>query len=195
MKRFILLSLFLIGCLCMNGFILPPVEEDLPEPPKATAPIDTEKVAEAKILNLLNLNNVYGEDFTDNEALVNAAAINLRSYATESGFIEDDIVTAYIKDIYDIDIEITDSINVNMPKKQGYVYLIPRGYTAYSHEIISVTDNGDYVTVISFVSVDSHDSNTVIGTATTKLAKNENASFGYNIISSDIDYNAVSFAA
>ncbi len=195
MKRFILLSLFLIGCLCMNGFILPPAEQELPEPPAVSAPADAEKVKEAKLLNLLNLNNVFGEDFTDNEALVNAAAINLRSYATEQGFIDSDIVTAYIKDIYDIDIEINDTINVNMPKKQGYVYLIPRGYTAYSHEIISVTDNGDYITVISFVSVNSHDNNTIIGTATTNLAKNENASFGYNIISSDIDYNAVSFAA
>ncbi len=195
MKRFIFLSLFLIGCLCMNGFILPPNEQKLPEPPTAVAPADAGKVKEAKILNLLNLNNIYGEDFTNNEALVNAAAINLRSYATEQGFIESSIVTAYIKDIYDIDIEINDMINVNMPKKQGYVYLIPRGYSAYSHEIVSVADNGDYVTVISFVSVDSHDNQTIIGIATTNLAKNSNASFGYNIISSDIDYNAVSLAA
>ncbi len=195
MKRFVLLSLFLIGCLCMNGFILPPAESTLPEAPAVSAPADAQKVAEAKILNLLNLNNVYGEDFTNNEALVNAAAINLRSYASEQGFIENDIVTAYIKDIYDIDIEINETINVNMPKKQGYVYLIPRGYTAYTHEIMSVTDNGDFLTVVSLVSVDAHDSHSVIGTATTKLAKNDSASFGHNIISSDIDYNAVSFAA
>lgn len=195
MKRFIFLSLFLIGCLCMNGFILPHNAQALPESPAVLAPADASKVKEAKILNLLNLNNIFGEDFTDNETLVNAAAINLRSYATEQGFIENSIVTAYIKDIYDIDIEINDTINVNMPKKQGYVYLIPRGYTAYSHEIISVTDNGDYITVTSFVSVDSHDNQTIIGTATTNLAKNESASFGYNIISSDIDYNAVSLAA
>ena len=179
----------------MNGFILPPAEQELPEPPAVLAPADAGKVKEAKILNLLNLNNVFGEDFTDNETLINAAAINLRSYATESGFIENSVVAAYIKDIYDIDIEINDTININMPKKQGYVYLIPRGYAAYSHEIISVTDNGDYITVTSFVSINSHDDQTVIGTATTNLAKNEDASFGYNIISCDIDYNAVSLAA
>ncbi len=195
MKRFILLSLFLISCLCMNGFIMPPVEQPTSQNEVVFAPADMAKVAEAKILNLLNLNNVYNDDFTDNEALVNAAAINLRSYATANGFIENSIITAYLKDIYDIDVEINDSINVNMPKKQGYVYLIPRGYSSYTHEILSITDNGDSVIVVSLVSVNSHDGTDVIGTATTTLIKNENSSFGYNIINSEIDYNAVSLQA
>ena len=195
MKRFVLISLFLIGCLCMNGFIVPPTETIKDDTAPVVVAPDKEKVFEAHIANLLNLNNVYGEDFTDNEALVNAAAINLHTYANESGFIPNEIVTAYIKDIYDIDIEINDSINVNMPKKQGYVYLIPRGYSVFTHEIISITDNGDYLTVVSLVSVDTHDSVTTLGTATTRLSKNESASFGYNNICSDIDYNAVSFAA
>ena len=195
MKRFVLLTLFLIGCLCMNGFISPPVESPINTEPVVQAEPDMAKVAEAKILNLLNLNNVYNDDFTDNEALVNAAAVNLRSYATANGFIENGIVTSYIKDIYDIDVEITESINANMPKKQGYVYLIPRGYTAYSHEIISITESDECITVVSIVSIDAHDSNEVIGTATTVLVKNANASFGYNILNSEIDYNAVSFAA
>ncbi len=194
MKRFIILSLFLVSCLCMNGFILPPVAEN----PSDVAPIcevaDTKMVAQAKIQNLLNLNNVYGDDFTNNETLVNAAAINLRSYANENGFIPNDVVTAFIKDIYDIDLEITDAINVNLPQKQGYVYLIPRGYTAYTHEITSITEGPDFITVTSFVYVDAHDSHVAVGTATTKLVKNDSACFGYNIIDSEIDYNAVSAA-
>ena len=195
MKRFILLSLFLIGCLCMNGFILPPVEQSAPLNPSVQVPADKEKVEEARILNLLNLNNIYGDDFTDNEALVNAAAINLRSYASANGFIENSIITSYIKDIYDIDLEITEDININMPKKQGYVYLIPRGYSSYTHEIISISKGEDFIKVTSLVSVNAHDGLDVIGTATTILIKNENSSFGYNIINSEIDYNAVSFAA
>lgn len=195
MKRFVLLSLFLIGCLCMNGFILPPVEQ--PSAPNAAVqpPADQEKVEEARILNLLNLNNIYGDDFTNNEALVNAAAINLRSFATANGFIENGIITSYIKDIYDIDLEINDNINVNMPKKQGYVYLIPRGYSSYTHEIVSISRSEDFIKVVSLVSVNSHDGLDVVGTATTILFINENSSFGYNIINSEIDYNAVSFAA
>ena len=195
MKRFILLSLFLIGCLCMNGFIAPPARIQKSDEAPIIALADNEKVFEAHIANLLNLNNVYGEDFTDNEALVNAAALNLRSYANEFGFIKNEIVTAYIKDIYDIDIEINDKINADMPKRDGYVYLIPRGYTAFSHEVLSITDNGDFLTVISIVSVNTHDSYSTVGTATTRLEKNANASFGYNIISSDIDFNAVSKVA
>ncbi len=195
MKRFILLSLFLVSCLCMNGFFLPPIEAQTQNEPPVIATADESKVAEAKMQNLLNLNNVYGDDFTNNEALVNAAAINLRSYANENGFIENDVVVSYLKDIYDIDIEITDKINVNLPQKQGYVYLIPRGYTAYTHEIVSVNENEDFITVVSLVYIDTHDSQVSVGTATTKLVRNENASFGYNIIDSEIDYNALSAAA
>ena len=195
MNRFVLLSLFLIGCLCMNGFIAPPAQTVKNDAAPVVVAPDKEKVFEAHIANLLNLNNVYGEDFTDNEALVNAAAVNLHTYANESGFIPNEIVTAYIKDIYDIDIEINDTINVNMPKMQGFVYLIPRGYSVFTHQILNITDCGDYLTVVSLVSIDAHDSASVIGTATTRLAKNDTASFGYNIICSDIDYNAVSLTA
>ncbi len=194
MKRFIILSLFLVCCLCMNGFILPPVTENVPEVAPIMEVADSRMVTQAKIQNLLNLNNVYGDDFTNNETLVNAAAVNLRSYANENGFIPNEVVTAFLKDIYDIDIEITDAINVNLPQKQGYVYLIPRGYTAYTHEIISVTEEQDFITVTSFVYIDAHDSHVAVGTATTKLIKNDTASFGYNIIASEIDYNAVSTA-
>ncbi len=195
MKRFILLSLFLVSCLCMNGFILPPAETNPINYDAVIAEADQSKVAEAKMQNLLNLNNVYGDDFTNNEALVNAAAINLRSYANENGFIENDIVVSYLKDIYDIDIVINDTINVNLPQKQGYVYLIPRGYTAYSHEIVSISENEEFITVVSLVYIDTHDSQVSVGTATTKLVKNPSASFGYNIIDSEIDYNAISAAA
>ena len=195
MKRFALLSLFLICCLCMNGFILPPLETIAEDEPVIVTVADDSKIAEAKIQNLLNLNNVYGDDFTNNEALVNAAAINLRSYANENGFIENNVVVSYLKDIYDIDVEINDTINVNLPQKQGYVYLIPRGYSAYTHEIISVNECEDFITVVSLVFVDTHDGQISIGTATTKLVKNAKSSFGYNIIDSEIDYNATSSAA
>ena len=195
MKRFVLLTVFLIGCLCMNGFIVPP--KDVPQDTTQNEVVlpDSEKVFEAHIESLLNLNNIYGDDIYDNEALVNAAAVNLRSYADEFGFIPNGVVTSYIKDIYDIDVEIDDSINVDLPKKEGFVYLIPRGYACFTHEILEILEIDGGLTVTSLVSAKTHDGISVVGTATTVLEANETSSFGYVIVSSYVDYNVSSYAA
>lgn len=187
MKRFIAACLFLACCLCMNGFISVPAKTESTTVSVLTP--DAEKVENARIENLLNHNNVYGEDFLSNEKLTNLAAISLRSYADENGFIDEAIITAYVKDVYDIDLVITDDINADMPKKEGYVYLIPRGFTNYSHSIISITDNVDYVTVRSNVTVYYHDGGQDTGVATTILIPNDSTAYGYNIIDSNIIFN------
>ncbi len=190
MKRFIFIALFLVCCLCMNGFIsMPKNASEGGAKAVIQTEFDGEKALESHIINLLNLNNVYGDDFTDNERLVNKAAISMRSYANANGFIEEGIITAFVKDMYDIDLVITDDINKDMPQRDGFVYLIPRGYTLYSHDITDITDMGEYLSVTSGVKVLYHDNYVEIGTATTKLVKNANGSFGYSIMDAQIVYN------
>lgn len=193
MKRFTLIALFLIGCLCMNGFMTMPktVETPLNENIIETE-FNSEKAFESHIVNLLNLNNVYGDDFTDNEKLVNKAAISMRSYANANGFIEESIIVSFVKDMYDIDLVITEDINKDMPKRDGFVYLIPRGYTLYNHTIMDITDMGKYLSVTSSVNILYHNDCVEVGTATTKLVKNPNCSFGYSIMDSQIIYNSFS---
>lgn len=187
MKRFVFIALFLAACLCMNGFLVAPtkaVEEQSFNP---------ELVFEAKIENLINLNNVYGEDFTNNEKLTNRAAAALSSYADENGFIPESTVTTYVKDLYDIDLVITEDINADMPKKEGYVYLIPRGFTAFSHSIREIEDMGSYFRVTSDITLSYHDGESVTATAVTLIVQNNESSFGYNIINADIFYSTVSY--
>ena len=76
-----------------------------------------------------------------------------------------------------------------MPKKDGYVYLIPRGFTEYKHDVILITDMGDYIEVISEVTITYHDLGTDKGIATTYIVKNENSPYEFNILNSVIDYN------
>ncbi len=187
MKRLIAVCLFLASCLCMNGFITQPAKTDNTVVSSVTP--NAALVENARIENLLNNNNVYGEDFLNNEKLVNLAAVSLRSYADQNGFIEESIITSYVKDLYDIDLFITDNINADMPKKDGYVYLIPRGFTKYSHSIVSVTESTDYILVISNVTVYYHDGGCDTGVATTILVPNAQTAYGYNIIDSSIAYN------
>lgn len=193
MKRLLFVSLFLIACLCMNGFIVAPATESSAEPTvtdvsNQTTP-DPEQVLKARLENLLNINYVYGDDILDNEKLLNKATISLKSLADDNGFIEEAAVVAFIKDLYDIDLVINDSLNTDMPKKEGYVYLIPRGYTKYEHTITDIAYDGDAIRVTSAVKVNYHDGEAVYATATTLFIENQNSRFGYSILSSDITLN------
>lgn len=190
MKRLIAVLMVLVVSLSINGFIMPATAS----PSEKNESFDPQKVMEAKIENLLNRNNVFGDDFTDNQKLVNKAAISLRSYAGEDGFIPEEIVISYIKDMYDINIVITDDINFDMPKKEGFVYLIPKGYSVYRHKILSVEETKDCITVISAVSAEYHDDCSSVGTAKTILIRNSSSAFGFSILSCDIDYNSVAAA-
>ena len=190
MKRFILVFLSLIACLSVNIIATSSAADAGTVPATEIAAPNTEKVTAARLENILNLNNVFNDDFTDNETLVNKSAIALRAYADDDGFIKNDVVVSYIKNIYDVDMVITEDINKNMPKKAGCVYLIPRGYSVYTHKILSVTDEGEYIKVISAVSAKSHDNSESIGTAVTFFKKNEASAFGYNIINCTVDFTA-----
>ena len=198
MKRVLFVSLFLIACLCMNGFIVAPatVADTSPDVTNVVneASPDPQLVLEARLENLLNINYIYGDDILDNEKLLNKAAVSLKSLADDNGFIEQTAVTSFIKDLYDIDLVITDDMNSDMPKKEGYVYLIPRGYTKYEHTITGISVEDGVIRVTSAVKVNYHDSEATEATATTIFVENQNSRFGYNIVSSEINYNINSLA-
>ncbi len=176
MKKFSILALLLCCCLFLNGFIsvAPAVA------PKA----DVNAVKSARFQNMLNINTVYGEDFLDNQKLVNAAMIVLKDYADDEGFVESSIVSAYIKDMYDINVDINEKINEGLPQKDGHVLLIPRGYSIYKHTVTNVQTCDGYILVTSDVSVHTHEGDTLKFTAQTKFIENENSSFGFSILDS-----------
>lgn len=181
MKKIRILAILIIGCLFLNAFIGA-------KPSTATAEIvsDINAVKSARFEHMLNINTVYGDDFYDNQKLVNAAMIMLKSYADDNGFVKSEIVSAYIKDLYDIDIDINEKINEGFPQRDGYVLLIPRGHSEYEHTVTSVQTYEDYILVVSSVRVKTHDGGEYTVTAHTRFAENQNSSFGYTIISSEL---------
>ena len=141
---------------------------------------------EARFTNMLNRNFVYGDTFNSAQAVVDNSTLALLNKRDEDGFINEQIVKTFVKDMYGIEFEIDNSIN-NLPTKQDSVYVAPRGYTSFSHKILSVKTNEDgSYTVISAVVEKGHDAEESSITATTLFVKNENSSFGFNIISSDL---------
>lgn len=182
MKKLSILCFVLIGCLFLNGFICVAPKANLTEPQK-------DNILAARFENMLNNNTVYGDDFYDNQKLVNSAMIVLKNYADEDGFIKSEIVSAYIKDMYDIDIDINEKINEGYPQKDGYVLLIPRGHLEYKHSVISIKEFDDYILVTSAVTVKTHDNGEYAATAKTSFAKSSTNSFGYTIINSELIEN------
>lgn len=155
-----------------------------------TAPTyDKTEVLKSRFLNMLNHNFVYDDNIEDVESIVNCSMPALLDMceSLDDSFISQDIVSAYIYDMYGVGIDDYSEINVNFPQKQGYVYIIPRGFTVYSHEMVSVVlnEDGSY-TVKTKVYADAHDSEAENLECTTLFVENENSTFGFNIIRSDI---------
>ena len=152
---------------------------------------DKEKVLEARFLNMLNHSFAYDEELASVEDLVNCAVTALCvTESTDDSFIEESRVEDYLYNMYGVEVENLSSVNADFPKKDGYVYVIPRGYTVYKHTVDSVrlNEDGSY-TVTTSVTLDSHDGKEE-GKAVTLFVKNSNSQFGFNIISSDIIVDA-----
>ena len=143
----------------------------------------------ARFLNMLNHNFVYNEDFNDINSIVNNSVIAIldnRDKADED-YISAELVKSFVRSMYGVEIADISQINEDFPKKDGFVYIIGRGYSKYEHEILNVSVNEDGTfTVKTSVKVSSHDSGKETLTASTIFVKNENSEFGYNIVSSEI---------
>ena len=149
---------------------------------------DETAVLKARFLNMLNHNFAYNEAFDSVEELANCSVLalfDLRDGGDES-FIAESYVKTYLYNMYGVEAGDLSGINEGFPHKDGYVYIIPRGFSIYRHRIDSVTlnEDGSY-TVITSVEINSHDGGETVK-AKTLFVKNSDSAFGYNIISSDI---------
>lgn len=155
---------------------------------------DSGKVLEARFLNMLNHNYVYNNDFDDVETIVNNAVIallDLRDSEDES-YIAENYVRRFVYSMYGVDIGDTSALNPEFPARDGFIYIVPRGITAISHEMVSVKTNEDSsYTVTTKITLDWHDGEPETFTAVSLFVKNSLSDFGYNIIYSNIYENSV----
>ena len=155
--------------------------------PVATAVTEVEKPENtefARFENMLNHNLLYDNDFNNINTVVDNSILCLLDKA-EDEFIKKDLVEAFVYNMYDLDVK-DYKPNPNAPEKDGYIFIMPRGYDEISHEIKTVTENGTLICIISEITVKSHDGQTKTATCETVLLENKNSAFGYNIISSNI---------
>ena len=151
--------------------------------------IDINQVYAARFLNMLNHNYVYGDSFKSLENMINdsmPALLNLRDTENDS-FIAEQYVSDYIFNMYGIEISDYSDITSEFGKLEGYVYILPRGYSIYKHEISSILQNEDgSFTVITNVEISSHDAEPYKDVCETLFVRNERSAFGFSIIHSNI---------
>lgn len=153
------------------------------------------EVYKARFLNMLNHNYVYNDSFKSVEDMVNDSMPALIGYREneDDSFIAEQFVTDYIFNMYGIDFIDYSAVNAEFEQVEGKVYILPRGFAVYKHEITSVKLNEDgSFTVYTKVEISSHDSGTYFDECETLFVKNELSQFGFSIIHSNIGAQTVS---
>ncbi len=145
-----------------------------------------DKVLETRFLNMLNHNFVYDNAFYDDASLVEDSMLALLDKA-DGSFLDQFILSDYIFNMYGKKYDGFDFLDENSPKKQGYVYIVPKGYNDYNHEIVSVTDNKDgSFTVITNIEILGSDNTVENLKCETLFLKADDSAFGFNMLYSDI---------
>lgn len=192
MKKVLSLVLCLVVLAVCSSLIAPMINEGSQVSAATTEEIAV-NVNEARFLNMLNHNFVYNSDFEDADTIVNNATLallDLRDGENEE-YIKDTFVKGFVKDMYGIEITDMSALNAEYPQLDGFVYIIPRGFTSYNHTIVSVEQNEDgSYTVISDVTVDNHDTAGKTQKAVSLFVENEASAFGYNMIYCNIIANS-----
>lgn len=148
---------------------------------------------ETRFLNMLNHNFVYNTDFDNADTIVNNASLALLDLrdSTNEDFIADFYVKGFVKDMYGIEIADMSGLNAEYPQLDGFLYIVPRGYTTYTHKIVSVEQNEDgSYTVVSDVVISDHDVASKTQKAVSLFVENSESAFGYNMIYCNIVANS-----
>lgn len=193
MKKVIALLLSVITIALCSSLMTPVVAEGANLDANVSDTTAVEAL-ETRFLNMLNHNFVYNGDFENADTVVNnsiLAILNLRD-SEDQDYIAEDYVRNFVKDMYGIEIVDMSNLNSDFPHKDGYLYIVPRGYTTYTHKIVSVNQNDDGTyTVVSDITVKNHDYDAKSQKAVSLFVKNDSSAFGYNMIYCNIIENSL----
>lgn len=196
MRKKLLISVSMLLCVVMLSFanvspktayneVTPKTENEVLN--VANNATVSDKVLEARFLNMLNHNFVYNDDFRSDEIMVNNSVLALLNLA-EGSYIAESHVKDYIFNMYGIIMNDFSTVNTEFDGKDDYLYIIPRGYALYEHKINQVTANSDgSYTVVTDVVISYEDGTYESCKATTLFLANNESQFGYNILYSDIE--------
>lgn len=162
------------------------------EAPVKSASYDANEALKARFLNMLNHNFAYDTAFESAEDLVNCAVLaqlNLRDSKNDA-YIAENYIKSYLLDMYGAEVDDFSVFNTEFPHKDGFVYIVPRGFSVFSHSNAAITENEDGTYMVTTdVTVIGHDSDEEKGKAVTMFVKSSDSKFGFYILSSNIYFD------
>lgn len=176
-----------LAVLCVS-FVAPSVDKSS-QVSAATEEKVVGSINETRFLNMLNHNFVYNSDFENADAIINNSVLALLDLRDDenSDYISNTYVKGFVKDMYGIEIDDMSNLNAEYPQLEGFVYIVPRGFTSYNHDIVSIEENEDgSFTVVSEVEISGHDDCAQTQKAVSLFVPNSESAFGYNMIYCDI---------
>lgn len=139
---------------------------------------------EARLTNMLNINYCYGSSFSLDSGMITAASVTLADFADDlpdRGLcLSAALLEGFIKNFYGNDTDIYSLCD-------GGLYEIPcMEVGTQCHEIISVTESGDSLEVISRVTFYYGGSDLTEAAARSVFVKASESDFGYNLKSCEL---------
>ena len=191
MKRSVILSFLLAFVIVLSGLSCFNLQKNAVADQKPAINVldfaapEQDLLRAARFENMLNHNYLYDEDFADMNKVIENSCLALLD-KMEDQFIETDILFPFIENAYGISVYLDESFGQGFPKKQGAVYVVPRGFTQYTHKVINIKENSETITVTSLAVTDAHDGEPSELVCTTVFKVNSDSAFGYNILSSSL---------
>ncbi len=183
-KQIITLFSVLVLCLSLIGSISAVYDEKMHEEPVSSDVVVPFEEETAAFTKMLNLNYIYNDAFVSDFDLIEGTMIALLPEATEGRLLKTR-VAEYMLDFYGI--VINEAAYNPTYMSEEYFYYIPKGFDRADHTVISIDFDGEYYTVVSQVIFNTHDSIEEPVSATSVFVKNENSTFGYNLLSCVIE--------
>ena len=173
MKRNIFISALIIVLIILSSFTCLSVSGE-----EKTAHVEYDAAKISRFENMLDHNYLYGNDFDDMHTVINNSCLALLS-AREGNYISTDLLFPFIDNMYGIPVYCDESLNSDFPRKEGAVYIVPRGFVQYEHSVTQIVDEGATVTVNSVArDVDSGEEIPCVSV----FIKSDESAFGYNLI-------------
>ncbi len=184
MKKVVTIFLVLVLALSLIGSISAAYDEKLyPEPVSQDSfvPFSDETFV---FTEMLNSNFIYNEAFVSDFDLIEGTMVMLLD-ESEDGRVLKNRVAEQMLDFYGI--TINEAAYEADYTDEEYFYYIPKGFDRAKHVIISIDFDGEYYNVVSDVTFTSHDEVVEPIKATSTFVKNENSTYGFNLISCVIE--------
>lgn len=138
-------------------------------------------VLAARFENMLNHNFLYNDDFLDDKTVIENSILSLLEYV-ENGEIDKALTLNFIANMYGRQVDPNAAVYDFLPASEGKFAVIPRGYTVYSHKILSVEEIDGGYQVISEMTVNPHDDGGYTVNVESVFVPNAGSSFGFNLI-------------